>query len=283
MASIGKHIRNQRKKRNMSQEELAARIFTTRQTISNYETGRSNPDIDTLEALAAALDTEVTTLLYGEQPSQEKELRGTVRKLTVSVAVLAIVAAVLFKLLGISGVISLLLFDQLNAKVMVNTDITQYQTYMGEGADETYRDKLGVDESIFPGAISKSVQVEDYKMVYYNPWDPQYLSYLVIQYGEDDYAREEQRLRAFPSDEYKGYYGATGFCEEYELLAMNADPVYGFVYALADGECRIIYVEILFCNYFMDLDYDDYIDTRYLPLGFDASAGNAYRKAMMGE
>ena len=282
MASVGKHIRNLRKKRNMSQEELAARIYTTRQTISNYETGRSNPDIDTLEALAIALETDVTTLLYGEHRAVEKDLKGTVRKLTIGVAVLSITVFVLFKLLGISSVIGLLLFDQLNSKVMVNTDITQYQRYMGEEADKAYRNKLGMDESIFPRSIEESMQVKDYKMVYYNPWDPQYLSYLIVQYGEDDLAREIQRLRACPMEEYRGYYGATGFQGDFDLLAMNSDSCYGFIYALLDGD-TVIYVEILFCNYFMDLDYDAYIDTRYLPVGFDASTGNEYRKAMMGE
>ena len=33
----------------------------------------------------------------------------------------------------------------------------------------------------------------------------------------------------------------------------------------------------------MDLDYTDYIDSNYLPIGFDATADNPYEKKMMGE
>ena len=63
---------------------------------------------------------------------------------------------------------------------------------------------------------------------------------------------------------------------------MNADPYYGFVYALTDGEGTIIYAEQIFCNYFLDLDYRDYIPEEYLLDGFDATSGNAYREKMMG-
>lgn len=41
---------------------------------------------------------------------------------------------------------------------------------------------------------------------------------------------------------------------------------------------RIIYVEIIFCNYFMDLDYKEYVKEAYLPEGFDATRENAYRR-----
>ena len=41
MAKIGRNIREQRMKQGLSQEELAERLYVTRQTISNYETGVS--------------------------------------------------------------------------------------------------------------------------------------------------------------------------------------------------------------------------------------------------
>ena len=46
---------------------------------------------------------------------------------------------------------------------------------------------------------------------------------------------------------------------------------------------RVVYIEMIFCNYFMDLDYDKYIDKDYLPLGFDATANNSYRKEKIGK
>ena len=281
MASIGKNIKLQRQKLNMSQNDLATKIFTTRQTISNYENDKSNPDIETLEILAAALNTDIMCLLYGEQNSPYKRLKTTVKHLSIGVIILAVFVGILFKLLGLSGVIGLLLYDQLESKVIINTDINQYHNYMGETADKEYRNKFDMDESIFPQAITNAAQVEDYKMIYYNPWDPQYLSYLVIQYEQESYDLEVERLKKLAVNEYEGYYGVKGFDEKYELLAMNADPSYGFIYALSDENGKIIYVEILFCNYYMDLEYEEYIDNEYLPIGFDASADNKYREYML--
>ena len=52
MRDIGKNIREMRERKRPTQDQLAQRLFVTRQTISNYETGRSRPDIETLLTLA---------------------------------------------------------------------------------------------------------------------------------------------------------------------------------------------------------------------------------------
>ena len=70
MRDIGKNIRTLREQRQLTQEELAEKLFVTRQTVSNYETGRSRPDIDALVHMAAALDTDVNALLYGPPVSR---------------------------------------------------------------------------------------------------------------------------------------------------------------------------------------------------------------------
>lgn len=79
MGDIGKNIRQQRIQKNMTQEDLAARIHATRQTVSNYETGRSRPDVDMLPLLSEALECEVEQLLKGEitpriDPQERKRL-----------------------------------------------------------------------------------------------------------------------------------------------------------------------------------------------------------------
>ena len=166
------------------------------------------------------------------------------------------------------------------AKVEVNTDITKYNDYIGERAKEEYRSKWDMDESIFPNKITNDMNVIEYEMVYYNPWDAQYLSYLIVKYNDEDYDNELDRLTNYDSTNYKGYYGVTGF-SNYNLLAINADSYYGFIYALDLGDNKIIYVEIIFCNYFMDLDYKKYIDKKYLPDEFDAKVDNKYMKKMI--
>ena len=68
MRDIGKNIRDLRVKQNMTQDELAEKLFVTRQTVSNYETGRSRPDVEMLTSIAEALNTDPNTLLYGPAP-----------------------------------------------------------------------------------------------------------------------------------------------------------------------------------------------------------------------
>ena len=165
-------------------------------------------------------------------------------------------------------------------------DISRYHEFMNfsngtyeEGVDTQWT-KWGMDETIWPKEITDDMNVVDFKMVYYNPWDAQYLGYLVADYAADDYQEEVKRLKAYESTDYIGYY-----CVEeektYELLAVNADSYHGFVYALTDGKSRIIYGEQIFCNYFMDLKYENYIPKEYLLDGFNATTGTDYYKQMV--
>ena len=57
MRDISKNIKQLRIKKGMTQDELAEVLFVTRQTVSNYETGKSHPDVDMLVSIAAALWT----------------------------------------------------------------------------------------------------------------------------------------------------------------------------------------------------------------------------------
>ncbi|MBQ4522938.1 MAG: zf-HC2 domain-containing protein [Lachnospiraceae bacterium] len=213
-----------------------------------------------------------------------KELKKKMKKRN-----LGIIIGVILGSLGVYIVIGMFLLLVLgsnyeNAEVEVYTNIGDYEKYMsGEEAESEFQTKWGMDETIFPEEITTNMKVQDYKMVYYNPFDAQYLGYLVVDYEEQDYEEEVNRLKNYQSTEYKGYYGVTGFDKQYTLVAMYADEYQGFVYALTDNEDTIIYVEMIFCNYFMDLDYKEYIPEDYLPTGFDATVDNAYRKKMLGE
>lgn len=204
-------------------------------------------------------------------------------KTILAIAGLILVAMILRYVVVGGGLLALLSWAYEQSEIEENTDIALYNQFMGENANEEYRSKCGMDESIFPESITEDMKVQDYKMVYYNPWDPQYLSYLVVEYDEEQYQAEVERLKQYPSEDYIGIYSATGFDEKYELLAMNSDQYYGFVYALTDNQNTIIYVELIFCNYFMDLDYKEYIKEEYLPIGFDATLDNPYEQKMMGE
>ena len=52
-----------RKEKGLTQEELAAKVFVTRQAISRWETGETTPSIDMVKLLATVLDVPVMRLL----------------------------------------------------------------------------------------------------------------------------------------------------------------------------------------------------------------------------
>jgi transcriptional regulator with XRE-family HTH domain len=63
MIDVGKNIRRFRVQKKLTQDALAGKLHVTRQAVSNWETGKNLPDLDMLEALAAALDREPGDLL----------------------------------------------------------------------------------------------------------------------------------------------------------------------------------------------------------------------------
>ena len=69
---IGKYIAENRKKKNMTQEQLAEKIGVTSKTISRWENGNYMPDISLLKPLSEELDITLNDLLSGEKVEKEK-------------------------------------------------------------------------------------------------------------------------------------------------------------------------------------------------------------------
>ncbi len=64
---VGKNIKKLRSTNGLTQEELAAKLNVTRQALSSWETGRTEPDIDTLERISQVLEVSIEDVIYGEQ------------------------------------------------------------------------------------------------------------------------------------------------------------------------------------------------------------------------
>ena len=63
---LGNQIRNHRTARGLSQEDLAERIYVSRQTISNWETDRTYPDVQSLLLLTALFDVTIDELVKAD-------------------------------------------------------------------------------------------------------------------------------------------------------------------------------------------------------------------------
>jgi putative transcriptional regulator len=73
---LGETIKQYRKEKGLTQEEVADRLHVTRQTISKWEKNYSVPDAELLVTLAEVLDVSTSQLL-GAQEEQQGERAGT--------------------------------------------------------------------------------------------------------------------------------------------------------------------------------------------------------------
>ncbi|CRH17950.1 XRE family transcriptional regulator [Carnobacterium maltaromaticum] len=74
---LDKQIQSKRKNLNLSQEALADKIFVSRQTISNWENGRSYPDIQNLLLLSAIFDVTLDELVKGDIEVMKKKVSSS--------------------------------------------------------------------------------------------------------------------------------------------------------------------------------------------------------------
>lgn len=63
---LGTQIKKYRTEAGLSQEEFADKVYVSRQTVSNWETGKSYPDINSLVLISETFGISVDTLLKGD-------------------------------------------------------------------------------------------------------------------------------------------------------------------------------------------------------------------------
>ena len=59
----GNILYNLRTERGLSQDELAEKVFVTRQAVSRWQTGETVPNTETLKLLSNLFDVSINTLL----------------------------------------------------------------------------------------------------------------------------------------------------------------------------------------------------------------------------
>lgn len=70
--NVGARIKKHREKQNISQDELALKIFVSRQTISNWETSKSYPDIKSLTMLSNIFHVTLDDFIKGDIEEMKK-------------------------------------------------------------------------------------------------------------------------------------------------------------------------------------------------------------------
>ena len=67
MNNIGKMIKKIRTEKNITQEQLSEKLNITRQAVSNWENGKTQPDVDTIINISNVLEVSVEEIIYGQK------------------------------------------------------------------------------------------------------------------------------------------------------------------------------------------------------------------------
>ena len=140
--NVGEKIKTHREKQNISQDELALKVFVSRQTISNWETNKSYPDIKSLTMLSNIFHVTLDDFIKGDMEemkrivSKEKIEKFNIMSYIFLVEMLIVMfsAYPLFTLDGYIGVIIWALFFVITfvtaiviEKFKKNNDIQTYK------------------------------------------------------------------------------------------------------------------------------------------------------------
>ena len=74
---VGAQIKKYRSSMGISQEELAEKVYVSRQTVSNWETGKNYPDIHSVLLLSSVFNVSLDQLIKGDVEIMKKEIKET--------------------------------------------------------------------------------------------------------------------------------------------------------------------------------------------------------------
>lgn len=116
---IGGFLKELRKEKNLTQEQLAEVLNVSGRTVSRWETGSNMPDISLLVELAEFYDVSIPEIINGERKSEkmENEVKETamslsdyaeainekIRKRAVWLSVFALIGMIIFAVIDILG------------------------------------------------------------------------------------------------------------------------------------------------------------------------------------
>ena len=135
---LSDNIKNLRKGKGLSQEELAIKLNVVRQTVSKWEKGLSVPDSEMLIKIAEELETSTTVLLGENIKADEnweiKEIANKLSSINEQIAkdkeskrrnlrIVFVVAAVIALFVVLGGLISVIYFQIAMNEIETNTSI----------------------------------------------------------------------------------------------------------------------------------------------------------------
>lgn len=160
---IGKNIVKIRKDNNLTQDDLANKYFVTRQTISNWEIGKTYPDLETLVKISNDFNISLDILLK-EDDKMVKDISKKQKRYKWIIIPLILYAILV---IGILGIIIYAYNTQYNLRGISNIlsvyiDEDREKEYVGKlNGYKIYVENLRVEELNFRTFNAKSISLKD--------------------------------------------------------------------------------------------------------------------------
>ena len=167
---ISNQIKTRREAMGLSQEQLAEKLYASRQTISNWERDKTYPDVQSLLMLSILFGTSIDTLVKGdvtvmeEAVERDRKRMGT-RMMRLAVLMLLLLAAAFALILspafvwmeeawgvGIASAVATLVVAAILEQIKRENDLVTYREILAfmNGEDEIDRDPRALPRRAWP-------------------------------------------------------------------------------------------------------------------------------------
>ena len=160
---VGKNIIKIRKDNNLTQDDLANKYFVTRQTISNWENGKTYPDLETLVKISDDFNVSLDILLK-EDNKMIKDISKKQKRYKLIILPIILYAILM---IGIIGIIIYAYNTQYNLRGISNIlsvyiDKNREKEYVGKlNGYKIYVENLRVEELNYRTYNEKSISLKD--------------------------------------------------------------------------------------------------------------------------
>lgn len=165
---IGKFIAESRKKKNITQQELAEKLGVSDRTIGNWENGRNMPDLSLFKPLCQELDITLNDLISGEkveekeyQEKLEENIVNTIKYSNQKVQKIKFICSFIAILLGLILLTLLILFG-IDVTRMKNNEPVLFSTWGFK-----YAPPINLDDVKITNTIKKYLIEEEEKNNHY--------------------------------------------------------------------------------------------------------------------
>ena len=211
---IGKFISECRKKKKLTQEELAEKLGVTNKSVSRWENGKTMPDYSVINLLCNELDISINELLSGEKIKESNyenkanenldsilkeyyKMKKQKRIIKIGLLIVSLLLLIsIIKIILVMGIVSL-------SMLIPSKEITGIDNYDKSYYIEKYGGDLDSNLSIFPDNKDNLIDAEFSSSLQTNLFDSDGYILLKTKYNKNDFDSEIERIENLSATIYE--------------------------------------------------------------------------------